>query len=174
MADLPPDGVYPGRIVGFNYKKTAKSEADYIELTCIIEDANSKYNGRRLECDLWFNNEKNAKRSMESLVMAGWDGQDVAKMDGIGSKMVDLVVQTDEPQEKPDAPGTYYPARCKVAFINEPGSSVTGRAMNQAEAGTFMARLMALKVTMGVGKQAGGPAPAAAPANAPPQGKIPI
>lgn len=175
MSDLVPDGIYGGIAVKSEYKKTAKSNDDYLEIICEITDE-GKYKGRRLECNCWFNKKENAERAMKTLLFCGWDGDDVLELKGLGSKKVDLVIQIEEPQKKED--GTFYPAKNRVAFINEAGSTPTGRSMNDQEKNTFAARLLALKATMGISKstttETHAPAASAPPQNVPPQGKIPI
>lgn len=150
VSNIVPEGVYAGRILRAEFKSSNKKAEPFIEFMCEII-AEGHYKGRRMDCTYFFNTKPNAERGMNALLIAGWDGEsDPMEPVGIGSKVVDLVIQHEEPQAKEDGTG-FYPVRSRVAFINEQGSSVVGRLMNEQEKTLFGAKLMALKVTMNIG-----------------------
>ena len=169
MPNLIPAGIYRGRALEADYKISSKKETQFVEIKCEIT-ASGEYKGRRLECDCWFNTEENAKRVLQTLKFCGWDGVDPIALNGFGSQEVDLVVDLEEPKPKEDGTGM-YPARNRVSFINEQGSSVVGRTMTEQEKLAFAGKLMGLAAKMGLSTGAKA-APPADPQGG--SGKIPF
>jgi hypothetical protein len=169
MSNLIPAGIYRGRALKVDYKVSSKKETNFAEILCEVT-AEGQYKGRRLNCDVWFNNEENAQRGMKTLSYCGWDGVDPIALNGFGSKEVDLVIGVEEAKPKEDGTGM-YPERNRVEFINEQGSSVVGRSMNEAERLAFAGKLMGLAQKMNLGKSQ---APQAAKDPQGGSGKIPF
>ena len=143
MSDTIPNGTYSGRVVAAAFKKSGQKGTEYIEFRCEITEEGD-YCGVRLECAQWFNSPENCERGLKALIVAGWDGQDPMTLDGIGSTDVELVVELEEPQPNPKKEGEFFPARSRVKFFNERGSSALGREMTLEEAEDFGGRLMLL------------------------------
>ena len=80
--------------------------------------------------------EKAADRTMESLRLCGWEGDDVRDLSGVnGTCEVDIVVEEEEYEGN---------MRCKVKWINAPGGGgVKVEAMPEKEAAAFAARMKA-------------------------------
>jgi len=161
MSDLVPDGIYAGRALSFDFKVSSKKETEFVEIRCEITQE-GPYKGRVLDCCCWFTDEKNAKRAMETFLYCGWDGVDPVALTGFGTKEVDLVINIEDPQPKPDGTGM-YPVKNRVAFINEKGSSIVGRTMNETEKLKFSTKLLGLKAVMGIKAQPTNGAPVTPP-----------
>jgi hypothetical protein len=162
--NLVPTGIYRGRAVSGVWRQSSKRGTEFCDLVCEITQ-DGAYKGRRLSCSLWFKTEEGAERAMRSLSFCGVDMQDPIQLIGLSTKEVDLQVEIEDPAPRTDDPTKMYPAKNKVAWINEPGSSIMGREMSLPERSTFAARLLGLRAKMGLTGTAND-----APQGAPPTG----
>ena len=78
--------------------------------------------------------EKSADRTLEALMHAGWDGDDVSELKGLGSKDVELVIEEDTFDGK---------TKMKVQWVNKPGGGGMKKVMAKAEAMSFAERMKA-------------------------------
>jgi len=170
-ANLIPDGIYRGVAVTCDFQKSGKQGTDMMAVVCeITQEGNFK--GRRLQHEGYFKDDEKSKRCLQTLMSCGWDGNDLlavtgpvgSNRGGFGTREVDLVVQSEEPQPKDD--GGWYPWKNRIAFINEPGSGAIGQSMTEQEKIQFTARLMGIKDQV-VAAQKG----KAGPQNSPSAGK---
>ena len=77
--------------------------------------------------------EKTERRTLESLRVCGWKGDDLADLAGLGDDEVALVVKEDVYQGE---------TRLKVAWVNRPGGLVMKARMNPEEAKRFAKQMM--------------------------------
>lgn len=88
--------------------------------------------------------EKTEARTIEALLLCGWDGQDFVTFRGVTTNVVHVVVEHE----------TYNgQTRAKIAWVNDPNRTVGGKPMEAAEVSSFAdrmrAKVAALKASKG-------------------------
>lgn len=86
-----------------------------------------------------FFTEKTAKRTMETLRLLGWEGDDPTKLEGLDANEVDLVIEPEEYEGKWTS---------KVKWVNRPGGGglKNEKPMDEAARRAFAARMKGLAV----------------------------
>jgi hypothetical protein len=134
-----PPNTYRGRALTFCYGYTSKGN-EKIDVLCeIVQEG---WEGQQITWTGYFT-PSTEQRTLESLRHMGWEGDDLLELHGIGTKEVDLVIDTEEYN------GKRY---SRVQWVNAPGISLAG-AMSPDAQKAFAARMRA-KV-LGSAKPAG-------------------
>lgn len=153
MGELVPAGTYQARAVAHFFGKTSQQEKEFLEITCELV-GDGKFKGTRLKWNGWFNKQENAERSMKSLAIAGWDCEsDPIDAKGLGTTVFDVVVEIEAERDggaDENGDPIIYPARNRIAWINEQGSGSLGREMTAAEKSTVSTNLRQLAAKMGL------------------------
>lgn len=90
----------------FGASKTKNTEM----VSVVFKFVGGPNDGKKITWNGYFT-DKTAKRTLDSLEYCGWDGIDVAKMTGFGSKNVELVLEEEEGSD-----GNKYP---RVQWVNK-------------------------------------------------------
>ncbi len=126
------------------YTKDGKEQVG-VELLVLDDD----FQGERIT---WFGyfTEASSERTLESLRLLGWKGDDLFDLQGIDENQVSIVVVEDEYQGK---------TQIKVRWINAPGGMAMKAPMSDTQAREFSARrkgaVRAFKQKSGTPKPAG-------------------
>ncbi len=126
-------GKHEARPLKYAFGKSAKKGTEMV--TCEFQFVGGPNDGKRISWDGYFT-EATAKRTMDSLEYCGWDGNDLAKLTGFGSKNVELVVDEEQGQN-----GNMYP---RVQWVNRLFSRGPGVAYEADEVQSLAQRLAAL------------------------------
>lgn len=102
----------------------------------------------------YFSTEKLAARTVESLRICGWEGDDLTEMEGLNKNDVELVVADEEYEGK-----TY----AKVQWVNRPGGMSMSAPLTGDRAKSFAASMRDRIRAMDAAKGKKAPKPAAAP-----------
>lgn len=130
-------GNYKARGVSATLEKSSQKGTEQVNVTFRLESGETVH---------WIGyfTEKTEARTVESLMLCGWDGTDFASFSGIDQKDVMLVIEHEVYEGKP---------RVRVAWVNDPNRSVGGKPMEGAEVASFAermrARVAAVKATRG-------------------------
>jgi len=111
-----------------------KAGAPQIAVTFrIIDDDQPEAVGAEL---VWYGyfTEKAKARTLESLVHAGWDGDDIEELAGLGTTEVNIVVELDTYNGR---------TRPKVQWVNAIGGSALQKTMDESSKKTFAKSLKA-------------------------------
>lgn len=144
---LIPEGTYPARATGEYEFGISNNGTDQIGVAFRI--ASGEHAGRVLTWFGYFNSEDNAKRAIKSLRACGWQGDDLASLDGIDSQEVNIVVEIAEHEGQ---------VRNKIAWVNGAGVAMKN-AMDERQKKALAARMRGLIATMGGRPQSGGGRP---------------
>lgn len=107
MSEGMGPGKYRAKALTFKFSKSSKgTEQVYVD----FEITAGPFAGQRLGWYGFFS-EATAERTLESLEYAGWDGSSLGELKGLGSKEVELVVDT----EKNEKDGREY---LRVRWVN--------------------------------------------------------
>lgn len=118
-----------GLTAALGYTSTGKEQVA-VQLEILDE-------GFQGETITWYGSfsEQAAERTLESLRLLGWQGDDLFDLSGIGSKEVKAVLDEDEYEGK---------IQLKVKWINGPGGLALKAPMNEGEARAFSQRMKGL------------------------------
>ena len=128
-------GKHEARPLKFTFGQSAKKKTDMVSVE--FEFVSGLNAGKRIAWDGYFT-ENTAKRTMDALEYCGWDGIDLAKLDGFGTRNVELVVD-----EEQGTNGNMYP---RVAFVNRLVSRGPGIVFGQGEVQSLSQRMAALNL----------------------------
>jgi len=111
--------------------------------------------------------EKTEKRTLESLRVCGWKGDDLSDLAGLSDEEVSIVVKEDVYQGE---------TRMKIAWVNRPGGLVMKARMNPEEAKRFAKQMMGAIVAArsGAPQQSMGKNGASAPRQSVAAGGVPF
>jgi hypothetical protein len=114
-----------------------------------------------------FFTDKTADRTIESLRIMGWQGDDLCDLTGIDQNPVDLVIEAEEYEDKRTGE---IRSIGKVRWVNRAGGLSLKDAMSPQQAREFAARMRGRVVALGGSKRPQAPAngPARKPAPPPP------
>jgi hypothetical protein len=90
--------------------------------------------------------EKTADRTIESLRIMGWQGDDLCDLTGIDQNPVDLVIEAEEYEDKRTGE---IRSVGKVRWVNRAGGLTIKDAMSPAQAREFAARMRGKVVALG-------------------------
>lgn len=122
-----PDGKYTAQYVG-HVHGTSSTGKEQIELEWRVTDG--PYEGEKIRSWHYFSTDKAAEISFKALENAGWDGEDIFRLNGLGSVPVEIVVKSEEYQGK---------MRSRVQWVNKP----RGQAPETQEFSSRLAELAA-------------------------------
>lgn len=169
MSELMQPGTYAAKATGeFEYGKSSTGK-DQVGVVFAVTQGD--HTGRQLTWYGFFNTTENAERAMKALRAAGWSDDDMAKLTGLGSTEVNIVVEIDEYEGV---------QRNKISWVNAGGVAMKN-VMNEGEKRAFFERMKGLAIASRTGaapaasqngKKAsrGLPKPQPAPAPSFPQG----
>jgi hypothetical protein len=143
-----PEGKYLAQVVG-HVQGYSSSGKEQIELEWTVVDG--PHEGERIRSWHYFSSEKAAEFSFKALEAAGWDGDDVTELKGLGTAVAEIVVGSEEYNGQ---------SKLKVKWVNKPRGQ---RAQQEPAGDGFAARLKALNAAR---KGQAAPAPAK-PGNSP-------
>jgi hypothetical protein len=126
-------GKHEARPLKFTFGKSAKKQTEMV--TVEFQFTGGPNDGKRISWNGYFT-ENAAKRTMDSLEYCGWDGVDLARLTGFGSRNVELVVE-----EELSTNGNSYPV---VAFVNRLISRGPGIVYEQDQVQSLAQRMAAL------------------------------
>lgn len=95
MSKLVP-GSYPARAVEHKLGEGANGGE---QVVVTFELTQGEHKGQRINWRGFFT-EKTVERTLESLEYCGWDGESIAKLSGLGSKEVEIVLENEEGQDQ--------------------------------------------------------------------------
>jgi hypothetical protein len=104
-----------------------------------------------------FFTDKTADRTIESLRIMGWQGDDLCDLTGIDQNPVDLVIEAEEYEDKRTGE---IRSIGKVRWVNRAGGLSLKDAMSPAQAREFAARMRGKVVSLGAPKRPMASAPA--------------
>lgn len=128
MSNLIPEGVYLAKAGEFEFGRSSKGNE---QIGVAFTITQGEHAGCRLTWFGFFNSADNEDRTIRSLRAAGWAGDDITSLDGLGSVEASIVVEVD------DYNGD---RRNKVAWVNAPGVAMKEK-LNDAEKKALAARL---------------------------------
>lgn len=130
-------GTYKARAVSAAMEKSGEKGSDQVHVNFRLES------GEELD---WFGyfTEKTESRTLESLVLCGWNGEDFITFAGITANDVNVVIEHEEYKGK---------MRARIAWVNDPNRTVGGKPMEANEVASFAdrmrAKVAALKASKG-------------------------
>jgi hypothetical protein len=136
-------GVFPARAYEFTWQASSVKETPYANVKFKVErgpcaGAIVEYKGYILDND----NGKSLARVTKALNVCGWDN-DMNNLSSISRNPVDIDVREEE-NTYIDSEGVQHTQkRLRVAFINEPGTSVGGVPLGEAAKASLQARILA-------------------------------
>lgn len=136
-------GTYKARAVSAALEKSAQKGTEQVNVTFRTESGETIH---------WigFFTEKTQARTIESLMLCGWNGDDFATFAGVDKNDVNIVVEHEMYEGK---------SRARVAWVNDPNRPVGGKPMEQAEVMSFAERMRAqvaaLKASKGQSEMGG-------------------
>ena len=119
-------GTYRAHATKAEFGETKKGDPQVAVSFRIIEEE-CEASGAEITWYGYFS-EKTKQRTLESLVHAGWDGDDIDELAGLGTTEVSLVITHDEWNGKVSA---------KVNWVNAIGGSTLQRPMDESAKKTF-------------------------------------
>ena len=134
-----PNGIYRAKAISHVLGESKNKGTPQSQVA--FELSQEGYEGQRIDW-LGYYTEKTEDRTLESLRIAGWTGDDLsaAELPGLGSTEVDLVIENEEWEGK---------TRSKVQWVNKPGGIALGKPMDDVARKTFAARMRAKIATQG-------------------------
>ena len=111
-----------------------------------------------------FFTDKTTDRTIESLRICGWEGDDLFDLTGIEKNEVDLVIEAEDYADKKTGE---LKTRSRVRWINRPSGLQMRDAMDSTQAREFAAKMRGRVVALRGAGQAPAPAPARKSAPAP-------
>ena len=103
-------GRFMGKAVEYDFGETAQGNP---QICVVCEITEGDYKGRQYLWYGFFNTKDNTERTFQSLMYFGWNGKEIDKLEGLGSKEAQCVLEEDVYDGK---------KRTRVAFVNAAGS----------------------------------------------------
>lgn len=147
--NIIPKGNYVGRAHGYKFGESDKG-SEFIAVEFSIEEGEHK--GARLSWRGFFT-DKTAQRTIEALRYCGWAGDDLTNLDGLGTNLVQLVIEPEEYEGK-----TY----ARIKWVNRLGVVIKNE-MDAPKRAAFAARMKGLALSVDKSMAKGAPAPAMPP-----------
>jgi len=150
-----------GRAIEFGFGR-AKNGTEQVGVVCELVEGDFK--GKQGVWYGFFNTKENSERAFRSLMYLGWDGVDLTKLTGLGTKTAALTCGEETFEGK---------SRWKIKFVDDPESDGIFMAdrFNPEQTADFANRMSGLLSEFRAKRPAAGAAkpPAAAPQNSGPQ-----
>jgi len=129
-------GTHKARAVSAAMEKSQSKGTEQVRVTFRVGDDTIDWYG--------YFGENSEKRTLESLMLCGWDGQDFVTFNGITQNDVNLVCEEEEYEGK---------KRVRACWVNDPNRTVGGKPMEATEVASFAdrmrAKVAALKASKG-------------------------
>lgn len=126
-------GAHEARPQSYQFGSSAKKGTEMVSV--VFQFVGGPNDGKRITWSGYFT-ENTAKRTLDALEYCGWDGADVAKLTGFGSKNVELVLEEEEGQD-----GKQYP---RVQWVNKLVSRGPANVYNEEQVTGLAARLASI------------------------------
>ena len=128
MSNLIPAGTYLAKAGEYEFGKSTKGNE---QIGVAFTISQGEHTGRRVVWYGFFNTQENADRAIKSLRAAGWTGDDLTNLEGLGSVEASVVVEVDEYQGE---------KKNKIAWVNSSGVAMKEK-MSDQEKKALAARL---------------------------------
>jgi len=129
-------GTHKARAVSAAMEKSQTKGTEQVRVTFKVGDDTIDWYG--------YFTEKTEARTLDSLMLCGWDGQDFVTFNGITKNDVNIVCENEDYEGK---------TRVKVQWVNDPNRTVGGKPMEANEVASFAdrmrAKVAALKASKG-------------------------
>lgn len=126
-------GNHEARPQSYQFGTSAKKGTEMVSV--VFQFVGGPNDGKRITWSGYFT-DSTAKRTLDALEHCGWDGVDVAKLTGFGSKNVELVLEEETGQD-----GKQYP---RVAWVNKLISRGPANVYSEEQVTGLAARLAAI------------------------------
>lgn len=143
-------GTYKAKAIKAEAGKSANKGTDQVSVLFNIESG--PHAGQEITWIGYFT-EKTADRTIDSLMICGWDGEDYTMFSGVSKNTVDIVVEHETYVH--EASGEER-TRARVAWVNDPNRVVGGKPMSAGELTDFAARMRGRVLAMKEKRAKGG------------------